>query len=171
MDAIDSLFLQGCSIREVSRRVGWPFDSVRIYLVKKGLHRIKHKYINNGLAVCKSCGQEKAISDFPALAYGKYHCRACLAVLNHEAQMRRHDSSTDVYQTLLQKQQGRCAICGKSVGHKSCLGQQCRLAIDHDHRTGAIRGLLCNNCNRGLGRFKDSVTLLQAALRYLQREQ
>jgi hypothetical protein len=45
------------------------------------------------------------------------------------------------------------------------------LAMDHDHRTGAIRGLLCNNCNRGLGRFKDSPDLLESALRYLKREQ
>jgi hypothetical protein len=42
------------------------------------------------------------------------------------------------------------------------------LAIDHDHKSGVVRGLLCNNCNRGLGRLKDSVALLNAAVRYLK---
>jgi hypothetical protein len=56
-------------------------------------------------------------------------------------------------------------------GHRSCYGKVCRLALDHDHQTGKVRGLLCNNCNRGLGRFKDSIENLGAAIRYLKREQ
>jgi len=51
----------------------------------------------------------------------------------------------------------KCAICG---GTK-------RLAIDHDHKTGRIRGRLCINCNSGLGMFKDDVELLRTAVSYL----
>lgn len=50
-----------------------------------------------------------------------------------------------------------CAICGGSE----------RLCVDHDHRTGMIRGVLCLNCNNGLGRFKDDPALLAAAAKYL----
>jgi len=171
LDEVADLFLRGLSIREVSKRTGVSFGVVRAYLVRKGLHRINHKRVCDGLAVCKSCGQEKVTEEFPGLAYGKYHCRDCLAVANHDNQVRRHGQTAEEYQALLEKQNGRCAICGVREGHWSCRGRECRLALDHDHRTGAIRGLLCNNCNRGLGRFKDSVDLLEAALRYLQRGQ
>jgi len=109
--------------------------------------------------------------EFPGLAYGTYRCRDCLAVANHGSQVSRQGSSVEEYQILLAKQNGQCAICGVREGHRSCRGRECRLALDHDHHTGATRGLLCNNCNRGLGRFKDSVTLLEAAVRYLKREQ
>jgi hypothetical protein len=47
-------------------------------------------------------------------------------------------------------------------------GRVRRLAIDHNHKTGAVRGLLCAACNRGLEGFKDSPARLQAAIKYLQ---
>jgi len=52
-----------------------------------------------------------------------------------------------------------CEICGSST----------RLCIDHDHGTGAIRGRLCESCNYGLGKFKDSAARLMAAAKYLTR--
>lgn len=64
------------------------------------------------------------------------------------------------YDALLEAQGGGCAICGK-------IDPNFRLAIDHDHRTGANRGLLCSNCNRGLGLLGDDRTLLLAAIAYL----
>ncbi len=171
MDEIAELFCRGLSMCEVSKRTGVPFSTVRIHLIRKGLHRIKHRHIHDGLAVCKCCGMEKVSEEFPALAHGKYRCRDCLVAANREAQVRRQGYSTQEYQALLAGQNGRCAICGVREGHRSSRGLECRLAIDHDHRTGSIRGLLCNNCNRGLGRFKDSVALLESAIRYLKRGQ
>ena len=41
-------------------------------------------------------------------------------------------------------------------------------AVDHDHETGAVRGLLCNHCNRGIGLLGDSITNLENAIKYLQ---
>jgi cytochrome b involved in lipid metabolism len=69
----------------------------------------------------------------------------------------------DVYEFLDEKQGGVCAICKtdeKSVRNK-------HLCIDHDHSTGKIRGLLCSNCNRGLGLLKDSEEILKSAIQYL----
>jgi hypothetical protein len=171
LDPIADLFHSGLSIREIARKVGKTYGVVRCYLLRHGHYEAQHKRFRDGVAACKRCGQEKLKQEFPALIDGKYLCHDCLAQVNREVQERRQGCETQQYQALLDEQKGCCAICGASEGHLSCHGASCRLAIDHDHETGAIRGLLCNNCNRGLGRFKDSITLLEAAIRYLKREQ
>jgi hypothetical protein len=62
---------------------------------------------------------------------------------------------------LLAKQGGLCSICGVSI--------QIGSHVDHDHATGAVRGLLCGSCNRGLGAFRDLEEHLAAAIDYLRR--
>jgi hypothetical protein len=67
------------------------------------------------------------------------------------------------YDALLEKQNGKCAICDKPSEDNT----HGRLYIDHCHTANHVRGLLCNNCNTGLGNFKDDVNFLQAAIKYL----
>lgn len=69
------------------------------------------------------------------------------------------------YQEILAKQKGKCAICGSTTSKAK---QAKYLYVDHDHNTGEIRGLLCNNCNFGIGQFKDDVNLLLKAVEYLR---
>ncbi len=57
-------------------------------------------------------------------------------------------------------QSGLCAICGGQLSGKMC--------VDHDHETGQIRGMLCNNCNRALGYFGDDSAILRSAVKYLE---
>lgn len=60
----------------------------------------------------------------------------------------------------LAKQDGKCAICSTSITLSSS-------KMDHCHNTGVVRGLLCNHCNIMLGYAKDSISTLEAAIRYL----
>lgn len=60
---------------------------------------------------------------------------------------------------------GVCKICGEPEKTKK-QGTLRRLSIDHDHRTGKVRGLLCYYCNLGLGKFKDNPELLMKAYLY-----
>lgn len=64
---------------------------------------------------------------------------------------------------LLESQGGKCAICGTPHGDSRGF----RLHIDHDHATGAVRGILCNLCNAGLGNFRDDPVLMRRAIAYL----
>ena len=66
------------------------------------------------------------------------------------------------YKIMFNKQDGCCAICKQ---HQVCFKNT--LCVDHNHVTGKIRKLLCNDCNKGLGFFKDSPELLDIALQYL----
>jgi hypothetical protein len=64
----------------------------------------------------------------------------------------------------------RCAICDQPEGAIDPHSKKPRkLAVDHNHVTGAVRALLCTNCNTGLGRFDDSRELLRRAIAYLEK--
>jgi hypothetical protein len=71
------------------------------------------------------------------------------------------------YEAMLEEQDHRCAIetCRK---HES--EQDRSLAVDHDHKTGRVRGLLCNDCNRAIGLLGDSPDALRSAAEYLEGE-
>jgi hypothetical protein len=70
------------------------------------------------------------------------------------------------YDAMLAEQAGVCRICGRPEVRVR-QGKVLRLAVDHCHKTGAVRGLLCIDCNTGLARFKDDPELLKAAIAYL----
>ena len=69
------------------------------------------------------------------------------------------------YAVLLKKQDGKCALCRADKNNK---GKQ-RFDVDHDHKTGKVRGLLCSRCNRKLG-FLDDSAFVVSALKYLRGE-
>lgn len=72
------------------------------------------------------------------------------------------------YESLLADQHGGCAICGATESAHTH-GRPCRLAVDHDHTTGKVRGLLCSRCNQAIGKFGDDPEMLRAAAAYLDR--
>lgn len=74
------------------------------------------------------------------------------------------DLTPEQFAALLEKQNGGCAICGKNRS-----SAKKPLCVDHNHDTGAIRGLLCDNCNRGIGLLLDSPELLKNAIAYLEQ--
>lgn len=74
------------------------------------------------------------------------------------------------FEVLWQAFRGKCGICGIDMALPSnSKGQALNVvAIDHNHVTGNIRGLLCNACNKGLGLFRDNVHNLQQAIKWLE---
>lgn len=71
--------------------------------------------------------------------------------------LRKYNLSDEQYSILLNQQKGKCIICGEIP-----------TSIDHNHETGKVRGVLCLNCNLGLGNFKDDLDLLKNAVKYLE---
>ena len=70
-----------------------------------------------------------------------------------------------------EKQKPMCKICGKTVhkATKNSRDNKKQAVIDHDHKTGKLRGLLCHQCNVGLGNFKDDINRMLNAILYLSR--
>jgi predicted restriction endonuclease len=90
--------------------------------------------------------------------------KAELAARNREDKLiRKFGIDLEQYNQMLTAQDGRCAICGSHQNE-----YKKAFAVDHDHNTGKIRGLLCHKCNSLLGHAKDDIEILRSATRYLQ---
>ena len=94
---------------------------------------------------------------------GKRHCKTCRGARQRRGE---YGISLEQYNEMFTSQNGCCAVCGV---HQSVLKQS--LSVDHCHETDVIRALLCGDCNRGLGLFKDNPDLLEAAAAYLKQHQ
>jgi len=71
----------------------------------------------------------------------------------------RYNISLKDYNKLLKNQNNKCKICLKKN----------KLVVDHDHKTGKVRGLLCNHCNTGIGFLKENLNILKNSIKYLQQ--
>lgn len=81
----------------------------------------------------------------------------------------------DQFTEMLRRQRNQCAICGTKIAlRRHGEGHVCRQGsalVDHDHRTGRVRGLLCVSCNFLLGYAEDDIPTLEQAIRYLKEHQ
>lgn len=75
--------------------------------------------------------------------------------------------SLDEYKEMSERQNHVCAICGNAET-ATLRGEVKSLAVDHCHQTGEVRGLLCTDCNRALGLFKDNINVIRKAADYLE---
>jgi hypothetical protein len=74
------------------------------------------------------------------------------------------------YERMFNEQKGMCAVCGcKETEIHPRSNALRRLAVDHCHQTGRVRGLLCNRCNRAIGLFRDDPQIISNAINYLER--
>jgi len=128
------------------------------------------------MKVCSKCNTEKPLTDYYGHKKGKdgfdSYCKKCIlekrkidyknGKTNGKVLKRLYGITNADYNAMLLAQNGKCKICNIN----KCLTGK-RLAVDHDHATGKVRGLLCGNCNKALGLFKDSATIIEAAIAYL----
>jgi hypothetical protein len=108
---------------------------------------------------CAGC---QSFVDLEDCGKGASQCRACMSAKNHAAMVvKTYDIEVGGYEALLAAQGGKCAICRARP-------RKTRLAVDHDHKTNAVRGLLCKNCNKSLlGGAHDNIDILYAAVHYM----
>lgn len=108
---------------------------------------------------CHTCNEVKPASEFHKNS-GKRgglseHCKSCR---NTNIVEKRYNLSKGQLEQMKKQVDNKCQICNNELP----------LAVDHCHSTGKVRGLLCGNCNNGLGRFKDNISYLKNAIKYLE---
>jgi hypothetical protein len=113
--------------------------------------------------VCSTCKEEKLLDNFnnrKISVDGKaYQCKDCKKNIELK---RIYGITHQDYLDMLEAQNGRCKICGTDAP-----GGKGTFHVDHCHDSEKVRGLLCHSCNVGLGHFYDNISLLSAAIFYL----
>ena len=97
-----------------------------------------------------------------AREYGKRYYEEHPEVSRRASLKWAHGITPEEYDELLAKQEGKCAICGRGQDDLPR-----RLAVDHNHTTGKVRGLLCDNCNTAVGLLHENLLWTQKMLDYL----
>ena len=142
------------------------------------------------MKVCNICGESKSLSEYyptqfksktyPNKTYYHGKCKDCFIKKGQENYdpIKQRDKNLrhaygitlDEYNVMLEKQGGVCGICktDNPKGRQSGRGVVKDFYVDHNHETGEVRGLLCNNCNRAIGNFKDDPSIIQKAVLYLR---
>lgn len=117
-----------------------------------------------GLQPCKRC-------NFVFDRKIKNRCVKCQLVRHRKNELRKlYNLTVEQYDKMVEDQNGLCAICGKNPAIINAYHDNNRhkkLVVDHNHKTGKIRGLLCNNCNRILGLVKEDPYVLHTMCIYL----
>lgn len=139
--------------------------------------------------VCSSCSLEKILEkDFYTQPPSRKHqsggylkrCKDCILKYNQQLSRQekykeriwenkiqyRYGISKDTYEELLKNQNNCCAIC-KTKNPSNKRKQTKYFCVDHCHKTGAVRGLLCSTCNSALGLLQDNTDIILSAFNYL----
>lgn len=172
------------SARATAKRVYKPRD--------EEAERARHEARWSKPKKCTKCGEVKDRSEFSKSRDGKYgpilrtDCKECCSAralqwfADNSARanenrrrwnlQKTYGMSVAEYNALLREQGGVCAICGRDEPNAhGRTGKQFRLSVDHCHETGAVRGLLCQKCNRAIGLLDDDPGLMRKAISYLLR--
>jgi hypothetical protein len=186
------------SVEEAARQIGRTCGTVRFYMGKKriaakkisrgnyvirlaeierfakeqGIPTITHKN-------CCKCNRWLPHSEFGRRGPGRQakfnlsvYCRECQKEISAPNQRRtvlgKYKVSPERYEEILDAQNNCCAICGQAERVKMN-GKPMSLALDHDHATGQVRGILCHSCNLGIGALRDDIERLSAAIKYLKK--
>jgi len=123
---------------------------------------------------CATCGRAKPVIEFPRNKRSTtgYHCycKLCHNSRNRRFVKERHGGSrhyhlrgrygigADEVDKLIRRQGGLCAVCRESEAKQ----------VDHDHETGAVRGIVCLLCNAAIGAFHDDPNLIRRAIAYVR---
>lgn len=116
------------------------------------------------LKLCPDCNRDLTMEHFSITGkYPQSKCKECNRKYCRERDLaKKYGVSIQQYKDMVKSQLGICKICGGT-------NQDGRpLFVDHCHSTGAVRGLLCNQCNFGIGSFKDNIDLMYKAIHYLE---
>lgn len=128
------------------------------------------------MKTCRGCGEVKPLDEF---GIGRGKCKPCRRAIqrayrnsrpgyhrNHNLKQR-YGITPEEYESILAAQNFMCAICEVEISHALEYKTGRTVAVDHNHETGEIRGILCSKCNLVLGHARESTDILYKSIVYL----
>ena len=116
---------------------------------------------------CRACGMDLPIEEFYLSTRGRsvgYRSQCATCVIERQKirnLMSKYGLTPERFEQMVADQGGVCAICDEPPAQGSSL------YVDHDHATGDVRGLLCRQCNAGIGMLKDDAAIVRRAADYM----
>ena|SRR6218665_46979 len=139
----------------------------------RDINHLSDTLLERGLKKCSKCSEVKEVREYNKDKHTRTGytslCKLCIKekskkdkFLNKKSRLKNlYNTTPEVVNLMLGEQNGSCAICKEDITEKN--------HIDHCHTTGKLRGILCRNCNIGLGHFKDNIDYLGSAINYLRK--
>ena len=157
--------------RNVCRSCSKGYKTLRTETIDQNQSRFQQ-----GLKKCSKCLEVKDLSNFGKDKYTKHGyssiCKSCITEKSSLESTKRANKNSKLkltygitieeFDNMMKKQDSKCKICNSDISKKG------EANVDHCHTNGYVRGLLCFNCNIGLGMFKDNLSLLKNAIKYLK---
>lgn len=142
-------------IRGLCEKHGFPKNKDNNYTCKKCRNNYQRKKYNEDLELAREKVRKKRSKNIKRYREN--------VILNQKGITR------EEYYKMFDDQKSLCAICNQPETRIGRTGQVSTLCVDHCHRTLKIRGLLCHDCNTGIGKFQDNIQLLERAIEYLKK--
>ena len=158
--------------RSERMKAAWADPEVRAKMSRRpSLTERNQQIAEDGQGDCSKCGQVKPLDQFPQARKNRKgqpryaYCKTCHSEYQREKRLKKlFNLSLEEYDQILARQNGCCAICKQPPKPPKFR----KLSVDHDHKTGLVRGLLCSFCNRALGVFRDNLERFMNTVTYLQ---
>jgi len=118
---------------------------------------------------CSKCGIQKPLSEFYKDNSRKdkhqTKCKPCHENVKFKSKVGAYGISVTKFYEILDEQNHKCCICEEDLITKK------HRHIDHDHKTGKVRGILCHHCNTAIGLFKENVNIMKQAIDYISHHE
>jgi 5-methylcytosine-specific restriction endonuclease McrA len=163
----------------IQKGIPMPHKNMRQYLTPVASSEEKQAHASAGLQFCPLCQNSKLLMEFHASTRGKSggYCIECKRKKNRQHYLAHPGDRTDThrqrtygvspedYEAMMLEQERSCGICKRPFEGMASRS----IHIDHDHQTGAVRGILCQNCNNGAALLLDNPDLILEACCYIAR--
>lgn len=131
-------------------------ESLKVCTTCKQEPVYKHYY-----SLCKECGRTKA---------REYYRKSDKKQYKHNWLKRKFGITLDIFNEMLEQQDNKCAICSKMIKSRENRSHMKNVAcVDHNHTTGKVRQLLCNECNWALGLVEENINTMKGMIAYIEK--